>query len=363
MEEDEIFNLTNVLRNIPIEHLKCSPYNKYDLFDMEDMEGSILSVGLLSPLTVIGPDDNGDYYYLSGKRRFTAIQSLNEKGQTDYKEIPCLIKGGMDVPELVQELMAESANIETRDFDKNARRFKVIRILEAMVQDGTLRKSQVRKQAGKYMKVSDRYRSMYLNIFRKGEDGLQDMVGKELPSGRKLSVADADTIASMSKEKQTAAIADLQSGKSVKEVLDTYKTKKKTETSMNLTDRDRSEYSDMLNPYVDSSNNDNCNVSSDYGNINGDSTEDDFNIDDMDTDDLFGMFNDSVFSKINLDVDTTGSIKQLKKDDEKEYKKFLNKVSMWCKRMGRASSYTNDELKVIEDARTMLEAFDKDNVA
>ena len=36
---------------------------------------------------------------------------------------------------------------------------------------------------------------------------------------------------------------------------------------------------------------------------------------------------------------------------------------MWCKRMGRASSYTNDELKVIEDARTMLEAFDKDNVA
>ena len=151
MEEDEIFNLTNVLRNIPIEHLKYSPYNKYDLFDMEDMEGSILSVGLLSPLTVIGPDDNGDYYYLSGKRRFTAIQSLNEKGQTDYKEIPCLIKGGMDVPELVQELMAESANIETRDFDKNARRFKVIRILEAMVQDGTLRKSQVRKQAGKYM--------------------------------------------------------------------------------------------------------------------------------------------------------------------------------------------------------------------
>lgn len=329
MESNEI-KLTRELKDLPIEHLKCSKYNNYPLNDMDEMEGSILSVGLISPLSVIGPDENGDYFYLSGNRRFTAIKNLNERGETHYTQIPCCIIGDINMPVLVQKLIIESANLETREFDKNARRFNVIKILEDMVKDGILRKSQVCRQAAKYMKISRRYRSMYINIFRNGDDELQDLVSEKTDEKNRISVSKANTIASMPMAEQKDVIEKIKNGENANKVITQHKEKKEVKNaSTPLKNEETAKDANIEN--IDE-------------------------IEDIDT--LYDMFNDE--SDVDMTIDTTGEIKSLQKEDEREYKTFLNRISRWCKKMGRSSTFSNDELVVIEDMRDLIESVNDD---
>lgn len=49
-------------------NLEPSQFNSYEITAIEDMVGTLKSVGLLTPLTVIGPYPSGKYSIISGER-------------------------------------------------------------------------------------------------------------------------------------------------------------------------------------------------------------------------------------------------------------------------------------------------------
>lgn len=70
---DYFFEGTGESVSLPLEALRESPFNNFELTDIEEMKSSILSVGLITPLSVARPDEMGAYEILSGGRRFQAI--------------------------------------------------------------------------------------------------------------------------------------------------------------------------------------------------------------------------------------------------------------------------------------------------
>ena len=97
------------------------------------MVGTLKSVGLLTPLTVIGPYPSGKYSIISGERRYTGMKKCIEDPDYDgsFDKVPCYVVHGYDTDQTIQELELEIANLETRDSsDKDKHRFKLVSILK-----------------------------------------------------------------------------------------------------------------------------------------------------------------------------------------------------------------------------------------
>lgn len=346
------------LCNISIEKLKPSKLNHFEVNDIEEMQGSIMSLGLLTPLSVIGPDEDGCYNILSGERRYTALKKINEMGNGEFEEVPCYILDSSDMDEIIQEITIIASNVETRDFDKNQYRFHIIKLLKNLSESGEIKKTKVVAEAGKYMKVSRRYRSMYMQIFEKGSDDLMDMVGKKTTSGATLTVVDANTIATMDKDTQNKAIEDIKAGEKPKDVIKSIK---------GTVDEDDIKENKIVNDSIESGNNE----QSQKFMIDINSADD---VHDIDTDDLFEYMK-SNRQDTELSFDTTGEFKGLrldtgnntsgsdsekvKKENEKEYKHFLFKVNAWCEKMSKSTDFTNEEMEVFENMRYLLEHIDE----
>lgn len=346
------------LCNISIEKLKPSKLNHFEVNDIEEMQGSIMSLGLLTPLSVIGPDEDGYYNILSGERRYTAIKKITEEGNDEFQEVPCYILDSSDMDEIIQEITIIASNVETRDFDKNQYRFHIIKLLKNLSESGEIKKNKVVAEAGKYMKVSRRYRSMYMQIFEKGSDDLMDMVGKKTTSGVTLTVVDANTIATMDEDTQNKAIEDIKAGEKPKDVIKSIK---------GTVDEEETKENGIVNDSIESENNE----QSQKFMININSADD---VHDIDTDSLFEYMK-SNRQDTELSFDTTGEFKglrldsgnntsgsnseKIKKENEKEYKHFLFKVNSWCEKMSKSTDFTNEEMEVFESMRYLLEHIDE----
>lgn len=342
------------LKVININDLLSTPKNNYELVDIPELAGNIKSVGLLTPLSVIGPNENGKYEILSGNRRFTAININNEEVTDEDKmtEIPCYILGPITMNATVQKLIIESSNLETRDENKDKHRFNIIRLLKDLADSGDISKSKIVHEAGKYMKMSNRYRSMYLHIFNKGVDELKDLVGTRVnPESKKaLSVTDANTIASFDKETQKEVIAELKEGKSPTKAIEERKAIKQNNLKKNIEGNDVETEEETRDLTMNDADREEIIDFLDNGNL-----------EDADTDDLFDAFmKDS--ESLNLSVDTTGELKTMKASDIEDvnYNNFLKKVINWTKSMKKAIDYTNEELETVEAVRDMLETLDAD---
>lgn len=168
---------TGMQIKIKPELLKESEQNSFSMDDVEEMKSSIKSVGLLTPLTVVGPNEDSIYTIISGHRRFRAIKELIEEGYYGLSTIPCLLYGNKEDTKnfLKQKLLIEIANIESRDITHDERerhRLAIVEIVMEMVKDEDWKSAEVVRQLASYMKVSRRYAAMYKQVFENASDVL-----------------------------------------------------------------------------------------------------------------------------------------------------------------------------------------------
>lgn len=341
-EIKEVLDSPGKLMEIDIDMLEPSPYNTYEVGDTSDLEGTISMVGVISPLTVVGPDENGKYQILAGERRYTAIKNVNASGKANIQKVKCLVKGTSNLSVRVQKLIIEFSNLETREFDKNQHRFNIIRILKEMADAGEIKEREIVNRAGQYMKISKRYRTMYLQIFNNGDEELMKLMDKD-PEGKrsKVTVVDAARISSMKKEERDDIIEDIKDGKKPKDVIkEKTLSGKKEETNTNIE-----------GTVSTNTNNDE---------ISPDESIEKFMEDDLseyDEDELFKKFQD-LDTDTSLDIDTTGEIhKTINKnetEDKENYKNLLKRISSWTNRMKKKEEYTEDELEVIDCIKELV---------
>ena len=190
---------------IDFNNLEPSPFNSFmdeDHDRIDDMVGNIKSLGLITPLSVIGPFDNGNYQILSGERRYQAIKKIRQEEEyaNNYENVACYVVGTKDMDEYEQKLVIESANIETRDFDKNAHILNLVSLLIEMRDSGKISNEQIATEMDKYMSCSERYKRMYKTICARGTEET-----KEILKSGKIAVHEAAKIATMPEEAQKLA--------------------------------------------------------------------------------------------------------------------------------------------------------------
>lgn len=256
--------------SVPVDDLVPSPYNTYDVEDVSDLKNSIYLRGLITPLTVIGPDKDGKYTILSGERRYHAIAEINEDDSgMRISDVPCYVIGGNDMDVVSQRLIIELSNLETREFNRDDHRFQVLQLLKVMSESGTISQKKIVKNVSKQLGVSPRYSRMYFTVFNKGSEKVLDAVKKsEMPlhiasnisnlpkedqdillentelmdsvKRREISAKDASNIANRPDNEKNLMVDAVKKGadaKKVIETMDVFKEKKKKPIQLD-TDQD-----------------------------------------------------------------------------------------------------------------------------
>lgn len=202
-------------------NLEPSQFNSYEITAIEDMVGTLKSVGLLTPLTVIGPYPSGKYSIISGERRYTGMKKCIEDPDYDgsFDNVPCYVVHGYDTDQTIQELELEIANLETRDSsDKDKHRFKLVSILKKMAESGKIKEKEIVSIMGKCMRESDRYKRMYVAIFDKGTDST-----KQLILDKQLSIAEGAALSQLPGKTQDVVANAIKDGVAKKGLLQVVK--------------------------------------------------------------------------------------------------------------------------------------------
>lgn len=202
-------------------NLEPSQFNSYEITAIEDMVGTLKSVGLLTPLTVIGPYPSGKYSIISGERRYTGMKKCIEDPDYDgsFDKVPCYVVHGYDTDQTIQELELEIANLETRDSsDKDKHRFKLVSILKKMAESGKIKEKEIVSIMGKCMRESDRYKRMYVAIFDKGTDST-----KQLILDKQLSIAEGAALSQLPGKTQDVVVNAIKDGVAKKGLLQVVK--------------------------------------------------------------------------------------------------------------------------------------------
>lgn len=209
------------LEFIDFGNLEPSQFNSYEITAIEDMVGTLKSVGLLTPLTVIGPYPSGKYSIISGERRYTGMKKCIEDPDYDgsFDKVPCYVVHGYDTDQTIQELELEIANLETRDSsDKDKHRFKLVSILKKMAESGKIKEKEIVSIRGKCMRESDRYKRMYVAIFDKGTDST-----KQLILDKQLSIAEGAALSQLPGKTQDVVANAIKDGVAKKGLLQVVK--------------------------------------------------------------------------------------------------------------------------------------------
>ena len=116
-------------KRIDISLLKPSKDNTFDTEDISDLVDSIRTLGVLEPLTVIGPDPDGKYEILCGERRYKSSLEINKNTDKPLSELPCYVVGNYDMPSVLKKLIIEESNLQSREeYNRESHRFEVIRL-------------------------------------------------------------------------------------------------------------------------------------------------------------------------------------------------------------------------------------------
>lgn len=365
---------------IPLEKLEPSPYNTFmnekvnkinkdtDVNFIADMVGSIKSVGLITPLSVVGPMDNGKYQILSGERRYRAIRKIAAEDNNLFKEVPCYIFGDRTMDVLLQQLAIETANLETRDINKDEHILNIIGILKEM--DNGEKHNNVIKEMGKYMKISDRYKRMYRTIFETGTEQTKDLLNKKV-----LAVHEAATISGQAPEVQELAASLLEKNVPKKEVLSAIKAgnakerearKKIADSSDEIKKINQDENGVIKRTYDDYEDTISA-TTNDAGDML-DEVENNGIMDIEDDDEFIEAVNSGKYQKQelmdlignpdeNLFQDAIGLTRKIKNEEEKT-DKVTESINNWVRSMMKKTSYTEAELDVIENMRMLIEVVD-----
>lgn len=323
---------------IPLERIKVNPLNSFGKDKFEDLQNSITTYGLITPISVIGPDKDDYYVIIAGEQRYHVYEELNKNGEDGYSSMPAYIIGDINMSKTEQQLLIEASNLDTRDLaDKHTHYFNVVKLMKQMAEEKNMNKKEYVKLRSEYLKCSVRYARFYEQIFNSGNQELQDMV-----TNGEVSVSRAGRIATMPEEKQKEAIADIKSGMSQDDVIQKH-TKSPTKKENYETDIPDNELN-MFDPFNPSYSGANNIASKEFKDELGGLQQ--FDNLDLDEDIDFNAFN-------------TSSLQCNSVSGEKEHSsnKNIQAVFAWCEHMKTVSKPTEEEWEALEACKLVVNKF------
>lgn len=346
MNKPEIF--------IEKEKLTPNPLNHFPIGDLTDLKNTIEQFGILSPISVIGPYDDGSYRIISGHRRYTSWCELCEEGRVNGK-VPYYIVGDKDMPEREQYIRILISNIEAREENtSNIYKAELLEVIKQMAEEGEIREKAISGKMAEYMKTSTRYARYWTRVFGSDNEEL-----KELVKDNKLSIKNADKIISMDEEEQAEAIRAVKNGVKIPSAL-----------LHSTAGREKDNATEPLNPTVALSDNEDENsknektVPATFGDLikGGNFTKEDLDQIDFSLDD---MIHDP---DINLTSDTTGRVGELFSDDscdmprssnarDREAAEMIQTVISWCSYIKTVTDPTSEEWNAINQCIEVAERF------
>lgn len=234
----DIINEGRGFEYIPYDRIKANPLNTYEIENIETLKDEILTTrGLVTPLSVIGPNEDGDYILISGERRLNAIGILREQESDIYDSLPCFIIGPANMGELEQTLAIELSNIAQRN-DGEAKlashRLHVIGCLDEMKKADDEETRNLSVLAAESLSVSPRYARSYTTVHGKAIDPIKELIGTPISDTDKRSVLPviaASKIAGMDEATQKKIAEEIKNGTKYKDAIDKYTTKEETPSS------------------------------------------------------------------------------------------------------------------------------------
>lgn len=337
------------------ERLVPNPLNQFPIGDLTDLKHTIEQFGILSPLSVVGPYDDGTYRIIAGHRRYTSWCQLCKEGKVTGP-IPYYVVGDKNMTEREQYLRILISNIEAREENtSNIYKAELLEVLHQMATDGEIEEKSISRKMAEYMKTSTRYARYWTRVFGSGNEEL-----KELVKDNKLSIKNANKIVSLKEEDRTEAIRAVKNGEKIpsalfnepkeeqKNVEEGYKKEENTSTtepeapSWDPQEKKASSFQDLIKG----------------GNFTKEDLDQiDFNLDDMIHD-----------PEINLATDTTGRVGELFSDDnygssrssatgDKDAAETLQTVISWCNHIKTVADPTSEEWNAINQCIEVAERF------
>lgn len=112
-------------------------HNKYSMVEIQELATGILMTGGLQAPLVVGRV-SGEYWLLSGHRRYSALRQLIQEGNREYEKIPCRYKD-MDKLQFRMELLCGNTfNRKLSDYDLMMQAQEWKEILTEMKTSGAL---------------------------------------------------------------------------------------------------------------------------------------------------------------------------------------------------------------------------------
>ncbi len=347
------------LMMVNLKDLEKSPYNHYEMSDIEDLKASIRIGGLETPLSIIKAGKK--YQIISGHRRYTALSELfEETGDKSYEVIPAFCINDK-LKECEQKYLIETANLEVRSkIDWNTRALAMIGNLKEMADDPDIdiTENDIYKIAQKSLKVSKRYAMMYKSIFEKATDEVKDLVKEN-----SVPVEMASQLAQYPEKIQDKAAEAIKSGakpknvlKNLKDIKEEAKEKKEKENAAKeiVTGKAGAGMSfSNLNKIAES--------------IGVDETDNEPENDEFDMDAVLNELTtvDRLVAepKNNIAMDSVGKINQQLKEEEKKIDKFsLSKASQatkYIKSLVGSKEMTSKDVELLEACQKLVNYFEK----
>lgn len=341
------------------EKLIPNPLNHFPIGDLTDLKNTIEQFGILSPLSVIGPFDDGTYRIISGHRRYSSWCQLCEEGRVSGL-IPYYVIGDKDMTDREQYLRILISNIEAREENtSNIYKAELLEVLHQMARDGEIKERSISAKMAEYMKTSDRYARYWTRVF--GSDNSEI---KELVKDNKLSIKTANKIIGMNEEEQAEAIRAVKSGEKIPDFSSRGAKEDLTKNADGLDEEaTMPSKTDDSKAAAEGSEKSEKKPSSFLELINsGNFTKEDLEQVDFTLDD---MVHDP---DINLISDTTGRIGELLADGgddiarnrssrEREAAEMVQTVISWCSYIKTVTDPTSDEWNAINQCIEVAERF------
>lgn len=353
---DNSITTDNRQTKIQIDKIIPNPLNTFEITGIEELRANIAMNGLLTPLTVLSDTDD-TYILISGERRYHALKPLAKENPT-FQEVPCYVVGNSDMPEVEQRLLIESANVETREFDRDSHNFEIARLLMKLGKDKELKRNQLTQQMAEILNKTNRYARMYFKILE------ADPRIEELVVEKRLYVNEASQLAGTEKSEREQIIqhiidedlsakesrkylSDRKNGKTNKHCLKSNRTEAKREQCSLVSKPDKKQVTEHDNKIIEALINEN-------------------EVSDEDVSEAFRhLAFDTNKDLGSLEIDSTGELRHMEhKDDTAKNtvevnSDILKEFCRWCEsvmeRDTNGEELSDDEWDAVEICKSMAD--------
>ena len=182
-----------VLFHATSKQIQTNPENSWENGDLTDLIASIRSFGIIEPLAIMGPMEDGNYQLLSGERRYKSIKRIEEEDGVQIS-IPCYLKSDGTLSKEMQRIYINSANLESREPDmrtKNAHRAAIMEDLLKIQESEHFSDRSIAAKASELFKCTPTYARFWKLVFTNGTDSLKDLLkdnGVSAKNASKISI-------------------------------------------------------------------------------------------------------------------------------------------------------------------------------